>query len=234
MPGFQLKMPFVCDVYEGDAPVNWTEMDPKPVRAILKASGKFLDEVRREDSQVDNYVAQCKDLEIRYGLYHNLRPNNIAEQAQLFQTVWNRVGGADMPPILDVEVDLATVKKKPVNRETWASHIKTCLDLVEAWSGHKPIIYTSQHYWTFTFDRHGNPPAWTDEYPLWVAWPPDLDFVDVNPVPAASLMPLGWTHWEIWQYWEDTGVAEGFLVDDLDTLSPDYTAELDNQFPPTG
>ncbi len=231
MPAYQLKLPFACDVYELDAPVNWAGMEPKPVRAILKASGKFTDGVRREDHEVENYVQQCKDLGIRYGLYHFLMPNNIAEQAQLFQSVWDKVGGADMPPILDVEVDITQLKKKPVNRQTWAYHIKTWLDLVEASSGHRPIIYTSQLYWTFTIDRDSNPPAWTDDYPLWVAWYPGLEFVDTNAEPPADLLPLGWTHWEIWQYRGDTGLAEGFLVNDLDVISPAYAAELDVQFP---
>jgi len=232
MPSYQLKLPFLCDVYEGDAPVAWAAMDPKPDRAILKASGKFSDGVRRQDHEVENYIAQCRALSIPYGLYHFLRPHNIAEQAQLFQSVWDKVGGADMPPILDVEVDIKLMKKKKVNGETWAFHIKTWLDLVEASSGHKPIIYTSQRYWTFTFDRQGNPPAWTDEYPLWVSWYPDLEFVDLNPVPAKTLMPAGWTHWELWQYRGDTGVVEGYLVNDLDTISPEYAVVLDAQFPP--
>lgn len=232
MANYQLKLPFACDVYEGDAPVNWAGMQPQPLRAILKASGKFSDGVRRPDKEVANFVLQCKGLGIRYGLYHFLRPHNIAEQAQLFQSVWNNVGGADMPPILDVEIDITQLKKKPLNRETWAFQIKTWLDMVEVATGHKPIIYTSQHYWTFTIDRHGDPPAWTDAYPLWVAWPPDAEFVDTNPVPPKSMMPLGWTHWDIWQYRADTGLNEGFLVNDLDTVSPAYAAALDIQFPP--
>ncbi|MGE5072135.1 MAG: hypothetical protein ACM3MF_01790, partial [Anaerolineae bacterium] len=61
MPDYQLKLPFGCDVYEGDAPVNWAGMEPKPLRAMLKASGKFSDGVRRQDHEVENYVAQCRD-----------------------------------------------------------------------------------------------------------------------------------------------------------------------------
>ncbi|MGE5073455.1 MAG: GH25 family lysozyme, partial [Anaerolineae bacterium] len=190
------------------------------------------DGVRRQDHEVENYVAQCRDLGIRYGLYHFLRPHSIAEQAQLFLSVWNALGGASMPPILDVEVDITQLRKKPLNRETWAFQIKTWLDMVETATGHKPMIYTSQRYWTYTFDRQGNPPAWTDQYPLWLAWYPDREFVDTNVEPPRTVRPLGWTHWEIWQYRGDSGVAEGFAVNDLDTISPAYAALLDEQFPP--
>ena len=163
MPDYLLKIPYICDVYEKEAPIDWAGMDPKPYRAILKASGKFSDGVRRQDHEVENYVAQCKDLGIRYGLYHFLRQGSISEQAQLFRDVWEKVGGADMPPIVDVEIELPKPKKnkdKKLIGEDWAHQIKVWLDTVEDWAGQKPIIYTNQKYWIKTFDRFGNPPAW--------------------------------------------------------------------------
>ena len=231
MPPYQLKVPYICDVYEKEAPIDWAGMNPKPYRTILKASGKFTDGVRRQDHEVENYVAQCKDLGIRYGLYHFLRPDNIAEQAQLYWDLWTKVGGADMPPIVDVEIELKTLKKKKGKKfggEDWAYHIKTWLSLIENWSGQKPVIYTSQRYWIETFDRLGNPPAWTDEYPLWVAWYPDKEFVDANSAPPKSLMPAGWTKWALWQY-SETGIADGYLANDLNAVSPEFAAALDAQ-----
>ncbi|NDI27418.1 MAG: hypothetical protein EBY73_07085 [Burkholderiaceae bacterium] len=56
-------------------------------------------------------MAQCKMAGIRYGLYHFLTPNGIAEQAALFLSQWNKANGADLAPIVDVEVDL--VKSYP-------------------------------------------------------------------------------------------------------------------------
>ena len=232
MPPYQLKTPYICDVYEKEAPINWAGMEPKPYRAIFKASGKFSDGVRRQDHEVENYVAQCKQLGIRYGLYHFLRPNNIAEQAQLYWSVWNKVGGADMPPIVDVEIILKEQRKKDrIKSHEWAYHIKVWLGLLESWSGYKPIIYTSQLYWPQTYDQLGNPPSWADEYPLWVAWYPYPEYVDANTRPAKSMIPEGWTKWALWQY-SDTGIQDGYLANDLNTISPEYAAELEAQFPP--
>ena len=139
-----------------------------------------------------------------------------------------------MPPVIDVEIVLPKAKKKGeklINGETWASHIKVWLDLVEAGAGIRPIIYTSQLYWTHTFDRMGQPPAWTNHYPLWVAWYPDAAFVDANPVPSPNLIPAGWKQWGLWQY-SQTGIIDGHIAEDLNTISPEYMAELDAQFPP--
>lgn len=233
MAEYLLKIPYICDVYEKEAPIDWASMNPKPYRAILKASGKFSDGVRRQDHEVENYVVQCKDLGIRYGLYHFLRQDSITEQAQLFWEVWTKVGGADMPPIVDVEIELPKPKKKKDKKftgEDWAYQIKVWLSLVENWSGQKPIIYTSQKYWLETFDRYGNPPTWTDEYPLWVAWYPDKEFVDANNVPAKSLIPAGWTKWALWQY-SDTGIEDGYLANDLNTISSEFAADLDARYP---
>jgi len=160
---YALKTPFICDLYEGEYPVNFAGMNPRPYRAIFKASGKFTDGVRRQDYKVEEYVAQCKDLGIKYGLYHFLRPNSIAEQAELFLTVIDKVGLGNMPPTVDVEID---PQKVNVGFATWQLHVKTFLDIVEGALLVKPIIYTNQYYWKFL----GAPPVWTDEYPLWMAW----------------------------------------------------------------
>lgn len=233
MPAYQLKTPFICDVSEGAGPIDWANMNPKPYRAILRASAKFKDNVRREDKRVASHAAACKQAGIRIGLYHFLRPNSITEQANLFLKVWNKVGGADMPPVLDVEITLPKVKKpgeKLINSETWATHVKVWLDLVETGTGVRPMIYTSQLYWPQTFNRKGEPPAWTDKYPLWVAWYPFPAYVDVNPVPAKSMIPAGWTKWGLWQY-SDTGIVDGHIAEDLNTISPEYKSILDAQFP---
>lgn len=231
MPKYQLKTPFICDVSEGAGVIPWAEFNPKPYRAIFRASAKFKDGVRREDKRVVSHAAQCRALGIKIGLYHFLRPNNITEQAKLFLSVWNKVGGAEMPPILDVEVILP--KKQPgvkfITTEEWAGQVKVWLDLVEAGTGIRPMIYTNQLYWTQTFNRKGKPPVWANKYPLWVAWYPHAEFVDANPVPAPALMPAGFSKWALWQY-SQTGIVDGHMAEDLNTISPEYKAILNAQY----
>jgi GH25 family lysozyme M1 (1,4-beta-N-acetylmuramidase) len=212
-----LKPDPIFDVYEGESPVNWAGMNPKPILAILKASGKFYDGVRREDHQVENYAAECRSLGIPIGLYHFLLPNNITEQAQLFISVWNKLGGADIAPIIDVECDPS---RWGVSNSTWASQIKVALDLVETATGKVPMIYTNLYYWGFT---GSTPPSWANHYGLWMAWYPD--FPDQFSAPPASVWPHGWDHWEMWQY-NDKGRTNGFLANDLNIASAAFKATI--------
>jgi lysozyme len=230
-----LKQPVIYDVYEGEAPIKWEQMNPKPLRAILRASIQFPGtRTRREDYEVVNYVAQCRDNGIKYGLYHFLSPNGIAEQAALFLGVWNKCGGADMVPIVDVEIDLNTQYKGTIGNAVWQGHIKTFLDLLSAGTGKTPMIYTSAKYWAFVMTRSGLsmvPPVWTSSYPLWVAGYPYEP--DLYSAPFASHIPSGWTQWALWQY-NDKGRTNGFLANDLNTASAWYQVELgDEEEPPT-
>jgi len=225
MPAYNLKQPVVVDVYEGEAPVRW-----EPVyRAILKASGKFSDGYRRQDYQVENYAAQCRALEIKIGLYHFLLPNNIAEQAELFLSVWKKLGGADMPPIADVECDPGIWN---VGHAAWAGQVRTFLDLLELGTGDKPIVYTSEKYWYYT-TVDDKAQTWTDEYPLWVAQYPYSQYVDVNDAPAK--LPQGWTKWALWQYADD-GRTQGYFANDFNTVADWYKPILDQfqSIPPIG
>jgi len=235
-----LKPNPIYDVYEGEAPVKFSQMiNPTPLAVILRASLQFLGtRSRRADYEVINYVAQCRASGIQYGLYHFLTPNGIAEQAALFLSVWNQVGGSTIAPIVDVEVDL--VKSYPhatkagessIGHAVWQSHVKTFIDLIAAGTGKTPIIYTNQNYWNFVCTQNiikqWVAPTWTADYPLWVAQYPTSP--DTATKPAA--LPRGWTDWIIWQY-NDKGRSNGFLVNDLNTASAKFALELEGNEPP--
>lgn len=221
-----LKTPYSYDFYEGEYPVNFEAMKDAPPPVLwFKASGKFSDGVRREDYKVREYVAVCKSLSWRYGLYHLLRPNNITEQAQLFCSVWDAVGGSPVRPVVDVEVDPRLVG---ITFSIWQSQIKTYLDLVEQHTGKIPIIYTSQYFWSMAYSN-GVPPNWTNRYPLWMAWYPD--FPDNYSSPPVSKWPGGWTKWAMWQYSED-GRTNGFPGNDLNLLSIWFNIEVTGTRPP--
>lgn len=224
-----LKQPAIFDYYEGEYPVNFAEMNPRPLRCIFRASIQFEGtRSRREDYKVLDYINQCKALGIKYGLYHFLSPNGIAEQAALFLNVWNKCGGADMAPIVDVEIDLPRSYGGTIGNAVWQGHIKTFLDLISSGTGKTPIIYTSAKYWEFVKTRIGLslvPPSWTSDYPLWVAgYPNDPDSYSA---PWRTHIPAGWTRWAMWQY-NDKGRQNGFLANDLNIASDWYKEELGN------
>lgn len=222
---FILKPNPIYDVYEGEYPIKWDQMNPAPALAILKASGKFFDGTRRQDRQVETYAAQCRSLSIRIGLYHFLLPNSIAEQAQLFVDVWNKLGGADIPPILDVEV--SNLDSFGIGQEVWADQIKSCLDYVEGKIGLKPIIYTSINYWPYTYSKTPSgslvPPEWAKDYDVWAAWypyyPDNFEWIPDNAVPK------GLKRCVLWQY-NNKGRSHGFLANDLNIASPEFLEEI--------
>jgi len=230
-----LKPNPIYDVYEGEYPVKWEQMNPAPILAILKASGKFIDNVRREDYKVETYVSQCKALNIKIGLYHFILPNNITEQAELFVSIWNKLGGADIPPILDVEVDKTYLDSFGIGQKVWSDQIKSWLDYVENALGLRPIIYTNLKYWAFVYskDSFGNlvPPSWAKEYDLWAAWYPNVPD-DFSWIPD-SMIPKGFKRCIIWQYFDD-GRSNGFIVNDLNIASPEFLEEIQHGSIPTG
>jgi GH25 family lysozyme M1 (1,4-beta-N-acetylmuramidase) len=229
---YSLKRPLVIDVYEGEAPVQWADMDPQPYRALLQATkGQF-----HRDEQCANFIQQCNDLGIKYGLYHFLFPNNIDEQVEIYTRTVDALGGlGHFPPIVDVEYTPPKQKHgEPDNiprGAQWARQIHDWLDAVEHWSHQKPVIYTSQNFWSFTLDRQGNPPVWTQEYPLWVAWwPTPVTGIDKRDQPRPDRMPAGWKSPALWQY-SQSGRSDGYLANDFSIVSPDFMAALDARFP---
>ena len=213
---FEIKQPVIIDIYYDEYPVDFTGVDI----AILKASGKDAWGTRYVDSKVFEYAGECFIRGIKIGLYHFLRPRNIAEQAAMYLEVWDALG-SDLPPIVDVEVNPLLVA---VGYATWASHIKTWLDLVEAHTGRKPMIYTSQYFWGFT----GNP-SWANDYPLWVAFYPD--YPDDFDAPIITRIPGNWQKWALWQYAED-GRSCGHRANDYNLAAKWWLAELGEPTPP--
>ena len=233
MNPYQLKAPVVVDLYQEEHPVDWASMNPLPYRALLQCTkGQFHADIRCEE-----FIQQCNELGIKYGLYHFLLPNNIDEQVDIFTTTVDKLGGlGHFPPVVDVEYK--PPKQKPGHPDNfprgkhWASQVKAFLDAIEAidaWGNQKPVIYTNLSFWEFTFD-HDIPPEWSSDYPLWVAWYPNKKYIDKNQSPLDSRMPKGWTKWALWQY-SQSGRSDGYLANDYSIVADDFRARLDAQFP---
>jgi len=202
------------DVYQGEYPVDLANLNP--YLCIFRASAQYSNHNRAEDIRAQNYSDECKRLGIKRGMYHFLRPNGISEQADLFLSVWDKLGGAELRPIVDVEVDPDTAD---VGRAVWAHHIKTFIDRVQAHTGLSPIIYTSLYFWEFT-----NHPKWASDYDLWAAWYP-FEPDNYSSLPP-NRAPKGFRQLAMWQYAED-GRTQGYLANDYNKLEDWLIEELE-------
>jgi GH25 family lysozyme M1 (1,4-beta-N-acetylmuramidase) len=233
-----LKPNAIYDFSSWEDNIKWDEMTgaTQPLAVIMRASIQGAGtRTRFEDVTAVSYVNECKKRGIKTGLYHFLSPNGIAEQAALFLSVWNKCGGADLAPILDVEIDLnasyplkdsrGKVVGSTIGNLVWQGHVKTYIDLISAGTGRTPIIYTNKKYWAFVMTKNliGQlvPPIWTSTYPLWIAQYPDNP--DIAKAPAE--LPNGWDEWIMWQY-SEKGRSNGFLANDLNIASAAFAVEL--------
>lgn len=223
-----LKKNPIYDFSSWEDGIKWDEMvgDKKPLAVIMRASIQSTGtRTRFEDVKAVEYVNECKKRGIKTGLYHFLSPNGIAEQAALFLSVWNKCGGVELAPIVDVEVDLLASYKGTIGNQVWQNHVKAFIDLIASGTGRTPIIYTNKNYWSFVMTKNLLqqlvPPSWTADYPLWVAQYPETP----DTVSAPMSMPNGWTSWAMWQY-SDKGRQNGLLANDLNSASDAFAAEL--------
>jgi GH25 family lysozyme M1 (1,4-beta-N-acetylmuramidase) len=121
---YTLKSPAVYDFYEGEYPVDWEAIKATaPLRVVFQATygrhGRHGDD--RPDRFVRQYVDEAKANNVKYGLYHFLKPNSIAEQADFYLNTVQSLGGfGDMEPIVDVEHEPSRKDKNAVNWAQWA------------------------------------------------------------------------------------------------------------------
>ena len=129
------------------------------------------------------------------GSYHKARPAmDPVGQAHAFATRLKSVGGPQLPPVLDLEVDEG---KSPAELIDWT---RVFLTEVERLTGRAPIIYTYRYFW---IDRMGNTPQFA-QYPLWLA--------EYGVSEPTQPMIGGWGEWLFWQR-SETGAVPGFAGD---------------------
>ena len=226
---YKVKKPIVLDVSRFQGPVDWSKVAPQPVLVICKAS----EGVSYLDPFFSTYWSGLKAQNIRRGAYHFFHADvDAGQQFANYKNAVAQAGGfssADIIPVLDVEgLETAT----PAVQKGAAAVIKAWLDAAQAFFGKTPMIYTSKYQWGFVTDANGNSPAWSGNYPLWVAWLPDKP--DKFSAPASTVIQVGWSQWAIWQY-GNTGQITGinFPVD-LDILSDWFTKQLGQPTPVPG
>jgi lysozyme len=132
------------------------------------------------DAYFDSNWQKMKAAGVLRGAYQYFRPGQSASaQAQMMVDKVGKLGPGDLPCVVDVE---ATDGQSGA---TIASRLKTWLDIVEAGTGKRPIIYTGPYFWQ---DQVGSS-AFTD-YPLWIA----------HYGATCPSIPDYWSKWTFWQY----------------------------------
>src|SRR5581483_2106307 len=95
-----------------------------------------------------------------------------------------------LPHALDLEVTDGVARDKIIAKA------KSWFDAIEQAFVRKPFVYSSVSFLETNFSElGGGPPAWTKDYPLWLAWYPNQYTDGMSP-----LMPRGWFKWTVWQY----------------------------------
>ena len=185
------------DVSYWNAGIDWPKVRAAGQRYVFaKATeGDFY-----ADPTFDDNWRGAKSAGLLRGAYHFFRANvDPKKQATKFiDYVKSMNDNGELPPVLDLETNDGQSKDKVIVRA------KTWLDLVEAEFKKKPIIYSGQYFLQDHFsEAGGGPPAWTKDYPLWLAQYPNVYVEGSQPT-----LPRGWFKWTFWQY-SDKGRVNG-------------------------
>jgi lysozyme len=138
------------------------------------------------DSTFAGNWSRMKAAGVLRGAYQFFRPgrDEVAQANIMIDAVGGQLGAGDMPCMIDVE---ATDSQSGA---TIAAKVRHWLQLVEAATGKRPIIYTGGYFWQ---DNVGDTSF--GAYPLWIA----------AYGPTCPSIPDGWSNWLIWQYSDGGG-----------------------------
>lgn len=145
------------------------------------------------DATFDANWKNIKAAGLLRGAYQYFLPNDdIAKQAQMVIDKVGKLGPDDLPVQFDMEPTSA--EQGGLSRAQLAAKMHQWLDLVEAGTGKRPIIYTNAYGWQ---DRYGS--SGFEKYDLWIS--------NYNPS-QCPLLNDGWKTWRIWQYSDGNGTLD--------------------------
>lgn len=128
------------------------------------------------------------------GAYQYFEPgDNVEAQAQVVIDAVGMLGPGDLPVTIDVE------SADFIAQAPYRTAIRTWLDLVEAGTGKKPIIYTGKYYWQDHVASNE-----FNEYPLWHAAYPNACQPPNAPPPECTSCPNLADQFDDWQFWQYT------------------------------
>ena len=140
------------------------------------------------DPEFDTNWDAIKSVGLVRGAYQYFNAGgDPVEQANVFIDKVGQLGPGDLPGVIDVESD------DGLDPSAIAESVATWVELVEAGTGRKPIVYTGPYFWN-TFVQTDQ----FQEHPLWIAH-------YTNGCPS---VPDAWNGWRLWQY-SSTGAIAG-------------------------
>lgn len=188
------------DVSHHSGDVDWKQVIAAGYDfAYVKAS----EGVDAPDPRFAEHWRTLGELGLPRGAYHFYVSEDDPEaQARLFLSTVDLEAG-DLLPVVDVEL---------IGQGTQpglADRLRRFLDVVEAETGVRPMVYTAPNFW----DAHLGPGF--GEHPLWVA-----EYGVAQP-----RLPADWQGWHLWQYQENQTVP-GIEKDvDLNRVHPERGLE---------
>jgi lysozyme len=167
--------------YQGD--VDWKRVKASGVVFAFARVSDGLDVI--DELFPHNFVAM-KRAGVRRGAYQYFRASADPEaQAELMVKAVARLGGADLPLVVDVETDDGQ------KAEELQARLRRWLRRVERRTRRKPMVYTSPSMSQKLGARFG-------DYSLWIA------HYQVD----CPTVPEGWRRWTFWQH-SSTGKVPG-------------------------
>ena len=221
----QIKHPVFLDISYWTI-VEWDALVPLPWLVCAKASEGFQSSIGAfQDPRFQDHARNIKRKGIRRSAYHFLRPGDIGNQAEFFNSVI-RQAEFDQEDLLVMDwEDVGNTLKDAIQ---WLEH-------VERVTGQRPLIYSSAQVVERLYDNKPMP-TWFPDYMWWLAgYPlPNADRFDAIP---SWYIPRGLSleHVAAWQYDED-GVYPGILGNkiDLNWMNPTWMEAIQLKSPQGG
>ena len=179
---------------------KWQHPSPNSIDWKAAAAGgkefafiKSTEGTEPGNDNLDSDVKGARAAGLHIGLYHKARPAmDATAQADAFAESVLEVGGEQLPPVLDFELD------EGKNAEQLAAWVQEFMDRLEDKTGRTPIMYTYKSFWLV---QMANTKKFS-EYPLWLA-----EYRQQEPT---SPQIGGWDSFTFWQYAGNDGQADGF------------------------
>lgn len=173
------------DISHYQPKINWQKVKGA---GISFAYIKTTEGVTVKDTFAASHATSAKLVGIKIGYYHfaSLNDTNVAAdataEAKFFDSVMKVLPIADLPPVLDIEVNKSNLSPKAV--QLW---ISTFLDVMVQLGYPKTILYS----YTPFLDQNLPLDHPFGNNPLWIA-----QYKNVN----YPKMPHGWDKYTVWQY----------------------------------
>jgi len=189
----------LADISHWQKDINFVKFSNQDLNGVIIRAGSinYVTGIPYADYRFEINSDKCAEHFDVLGFYWFWRANQDPRiQAEFFANLikykkWN------LPPIADVETS------NNIPASILVPRLKIFLDILQAETGKKPLIYTRASFWNLAI---GNL-SWANNYDLWCAryrpldsnLEPDL----TGPWSDGKFKPANWNTWKLWQYSAD-------------------------------